>query len=59
MRKTPQKALWIGEDIHKEFTEWAEGEHRTAKAQFELLWEETKKKLKRKKSKLNDSDANK
>lgn len=51
MRKTPQKALWIGEDIHKEFTEWAESEHRTVKAQFELLWDETKKKLKRRKSK--------
>ena len=49
MRKTPQKALWIGEDIHKEFTEWAASEHRTVKAQFELLWEETKKKLKRRK----------
>ena len=55
MRKTPQKALWISEDIHKEFSEWAASEHRTTKAQFELLWEETKKKLKRRKSAKGES----
>jgi hypothetical protein len=42
-RKTPQKAIWINEEMHKEFSEWAASEHRTAKAQFELLWKKRKK----------------
>jgi hypothetical protein len=58
MRKTV-KPIWISEEVHKEFSAWAESEHRTAKAQFEMLWEETKKKLKRRKSATNEKTVKK